>query len=195
MSIEDITAVIIREAEQESAMMFERAQTACREAVSEAELKAEAIIREAERNGAAEKQNIIARRKSVAYIDGRKMMLSVKQRMISDCFADAAGSLSSAGRERYLSFLVQMVKQTGERSGILILNSADSSDIGAELIKRLEQDIDGADFMIHDRPGDMSGGFILRRGQVSVSCTADDLADEARENLACDVAEILFGKE
>lgn len=194
MSIDAITTAIIREAEEECAVMFERVQTGAREAVSAAERRAEEIIREAEQSGAAEKQDIIDRKKSVAYIDGRKLLLAKKQQIIADCFTDAALRLSSMEKGRYLSFLVRLVKQTGENSGILILNSADRSAIGGELIKQLEREIDRADFIIHDEPGTMSGGFILRRGPVSVSCTSDDLADEARAKFAADAAAILFGK-
>lgn len=195
MSIDAITAAIVREAERESAVMFERAQAAGREAVSEAERRAEAILREAEQSAAAEKQDIIERKKSVAYIDGKKLLLTKKQQIIAACFAEAAAKLSSLEKVRYLAFLVRLVKQTGESGGILIMNSADRSAIGGELIEQLEREIDGADFIIHDEPGDMSGGFVLRRGQVLVSCTADDLADEARVKFAGDAAAILFGKE
>ncbi len=195
MSIDAITTAIIREAEKECAAMFERVQTEGREAVSAAERRAEEIIVEAEQRGAAEKQDIIDRKRSVAYIDGKKLLLAKKQQIIAECFADAALRLSSMEKGRYLSFLVRLVKQTGETSGILILNSTDRGAIGRELIKQLEREIDGADFIIHDEPGDMSGGFILRRGQVSVSCTAADLADEARAKFAGDAAAILFGKE
>ena len=95
-------------------------------------------------------------------------------------------------KEDYISFIAGLVEQTGETEGSLILNDADREKIGRDLIRHLNEYIDGGNFVMHDKTKAIRGGFILVKGPVSINCTIENLVDEAREELTGKAAEQLF---
>ena len=61
-----------------------------------------------------------------------------------------------------------------------------------DLIRHLNEYIDGGNFVMHDKTKSIRGGFILVKGPVSINCTIENLVDEAREELTGKAAEQLF---
>ena len=192
MGIDNITSKIICEAGQKADDILTNARVAGDAIIAEAENKADRMLETAEKNGRIEKEKLIVRKKSVAYIDGRKMLLEKKQEIIKSCFDRAVDKIVSMEKEDYISFIADLVEQTGETEGSLILNDADREKIGRDLIRHLNEDIDGGNFVMHDKTKAMQGGFILVKGPVSINCTIENLVDEAREELTGKAAEQLF---
>ena len=192
MGIDNITSKIICEAGQKADDILTNARVAGDAIIAEAENKADRMLETAEKNGRIEKEKLIVRKKSVAYIDGRKMLLEKKQEIIKSCFDRAVDKIVSMEKEDYVSFIAGLVEQTGETEGSLILNDADREKIGRDLIRHLNEYIDGGNFVIHDKTKSIRGGFILVKGPVSINCTIENLVDEAREELTGKAAEQLF---
>ena len=78
MSIELITSKIIGEAEQNREAVLAEAREKSDAIRAEAKKKADQYIQDEERKGREEKEKIISRRKSVADIDCRKVILEKK---------------------------------------------------------------------------------------------------------------------
>lgn len=192
MGIDNITSKIICEAGQKADDILTNARVAGDAIIAEAENKADRMLETAEKNGRIEKEKLIVRKKSVAYIDGRKMLLEKKQEIIKSCFDRAVDKIVSMEKEDYISFIAGLVEQTGETEGSLILNDADREKIGRDLIRHLNEYIDGGNFVMHDKTKSIRGGFILVKGPVSINCTIENLVDEAREELTGKAAEQLF---
>lgn len=192
MGIDNITSKIICEAGQKADDILTNARVAGDAIIAEAENKADRMLETAEKNGRIEKEKLIVRKKSVAYIDGRKMLLEKKQEIIKSCFDRAVDKIVSMEKEEYISFIAGLVEQTGETEGSLILNDADREKIGRDLIRHLNEYIDGGNFVMHDKTKSIRGGFILVKGPVSINCTIENLVDEAREELTGKAAEQLF---
>ena len=192
MGIDNITSKIICEAGQKADDILTNARVAGDAIIAEAENKADRMLETAEKNGRIEKEKLIVRKKSVAYIDGRKMLLEKKQEIIKSCFDRAEDKIVSMEKEDYVSFIAGLVEQTGETEGSLILNDADREKIGRDLIRHLNEYIDGGNFVMHDKTKSIRGGFILVKGPVSINCTIENLVDEAREELTGKAAEQLF---
>lgn len=192
MGIDNITSKIICEAGQKADDILTNARAAGDAIIAEAENKADRMLETAEENGRIEKEKLVVRKKSVAYIDGRKMLLEKKQEIIKSCFDRAVDKIVSMEKEDYISFIADLVEQTGETEGSLILNDADREKIGRDLIRHLNEYIDGGNFVMHDKTKSIRGGFILVKGPVSINCTIENLVDEAREELTGKAAEQLF---
>ena len=79
MSIEKITSKIIGDAEKEAETVLMQSKSQCDAILAEAQAKAEEIIAKAEEEGEKEKEKLIFRKKAVADIDGRKLLLVEKQ--------------------------------------------------------------------------------------------------------------------
>ncbi len=146
MSIEKITSKIIGDAEQAASAVRADAAEKCDEIIRAAEAKAEEILADGQRRGAEEKEKLITRKKSVADIDGRKMILETKQKLISQCFDAAADRIVSLEKDRYIAFLTALVKKTGEKEGEkMILETkqkliSQCFDAAADRIVSLEKD-------------------------------------------------------
>ena len=151
MGIDNITSKIICEAGQKADDILTNARVAGDAIIAEAENKADRMLETAEKNGRIEKEKLIVRKKSVAYIDGRKMLLEKKQEIIKSCFDRAVDKIVSMEKEDYVSFIAGLVEQTGETEGSLILNDADREKIGRDLIRHLNEYIDGGNFVMHDK--------------------------------------------
>ena len=192
MSIEKITSKIISDAEAEAAEITKASKAECDRVIEEAEAKAAALISDAEENGIADKEKLIARRNSVADIDGRKLVLHEKQKYIAECFDKTAEKLVSMEKEEYIRFLISIVKNTGETEGELILSEKDSSEIGSDLIAEVNKAVEGGVFTLSEETRNIKGGFILKNGAVFMNGTVEALIEDAKEKLIGEVAGQLF---
>ena len=192
MSIEKITSKITCDAEQAASAVRADAAEKCDEIIRAAEAKAEEILADGQRRGAEEKEKLITRKKSVADIDGRKMILETKQKLISQCFDAAADRIVSLEKDRYIAFLTALVKKTGEKEGELILNPNDRSRLGEELISDLNAEIEECRITLSSETRSIRGGFLLKKGSIYINGTVEALVEEAKEDLVGEVAAQLF---
>lgn len=192
MSIEKITSKIIGDAQAEAKAALDQAQAVRAEILAEAKAEAERILSKAEADGRSDKEKLISRRKAVADIDGRKIVLEEKQKLIASCFDRAVDKISAMDEELYVDFLVRLLADAGETEGQLILSPADAEKVGKKLTEAAAKAIPGSKFTLSEETRNIKGGFLLKKGSVYVNCTAEALVDEAREELVGDVAARLF---
>ena len=187
MSIEKITSKIIEDAELEAKKISDDAKAKADESVQQAEAKAAEIVKNAEVEAIAEKAKIISRRKSVSDIDERKMLLTEKQNLMDACFNEAIKNVSSMEKDKYIEFLAGLVKNTGLKSGEIVLNHKDARAVGQELLAKL-----GTGFTLSGETRDFAGGLMIKEGQIYTNATIESFAKDARETMALEVAEVLF---
>lgn len=192
MSIEKITSKIIGDAEKEAKSVLDEAQASCDAILKKAREEADEILARAEKTGQTDREKLINRRKSVAEIDGRKILLEEKQKLISACFDKAVEEIASMKPEAYVDFLTSLLKSTNETEGELILNEKDRGAIGEKLVKAAEKALPGSRLTLSGETRDIEGGFLLKKGSVYVNGTVEALMDEAREELVGEVAARLF---
>lgn len=192
MSIEKITSKIISDAEALAKVTLDEANARCDEILAEAASKAEELVREAEKNGQEEKEKLISRRKAVADIDGRKIVLEEKQRLITSCFDQAVDQIVSMNKDDYIAFLTELVKKTGEKEGELILNSGDAEKLGEDLIRAISGAVADSGITLSKETRNIRGGFLLKKGSVYINGTVEALVEEAKEDLVGEVAARLF---
>ena len=83
MSIEKITSKILGEAEEDKKVVLADAQREASAIVTSAKAEADAFLAEEEARGLDIKEKTISRRKSVADIDSRKLILQKKQESLN----------------------------------------------------------------------------------------------------------------
>ena len=86
MSIEKITSAIIDEAAAESEQILNVADIKSRGVIRELQKRIDIETDVAIKQAEAERERIISRRRSVAEIDSKKIVLSKKQELIDRCF-------------------------------------------------------------------------------------------------------------
>ncbi len=192
MSIEKITSKIISDAEQQACLILGEAKTQCDEILADAEKQAAAILEEGQARGLLEKEKRVQRRKAVADIDGRKLVLETKQQMIAACFEKAEKNLRAMSGQEYIDFLAAALAGTGETCGEVILSAGDRVEIGEKLMKALKERISGGDFSLAEETRETGGGLFLKKGQVYLNCTISAFLEEAKEQVTAEVARQLF---
>ncbi len=192
MSIEKITAKIISDAESQAKAMLDQANASKEAILAEAKEQADEILARSEETGRSDKEKVISRRKAVADIDGRKIVLEEKQKLIGACFDQAIESISSMKPKAYVEFLAGLIKSTGETEGELILNKKDQKAIGKKLVQAAAKVVPDSKITLAKETRDIRGGFLLKKGSVYINGTVEALVDEAREQLTGEVAARLF---
>ena len=192
MSIEKITSKIIGDAREQAEAILSQSQAERDEILARAKEEAGRILADAEADGRSEKEKLISRRKAVADIDGRKIMLEEKQKLIAGCFDKAVTKIASMEDGPYVDFLARLLAASGETSGELILNEKDAARIGGKLEEAAAKAVPGSRCAVSAETRDIKGGFLLKKGSVYVNCAVEAMVDEAREDLVGDVAARLF---
>lgn len=194
MSIELITSKIIGEAEQSREAVLAEAREKSDAIRAEAKVKADQYIRDEEIRGQQEKEKIISRRKSVADIDCRKVILEKKQALIHSCFEKVIEQIIAMDEAAYLELLVNLGKSTGLKEGQLIFNKKEKETIGAKVAAMLSQQVDGGNFSLAEETRNVRGGYMLQTGKVYINNTVEALVEEKRDELSGEIAAMLFSE-
>ena len=192
MSIEKITSKILGEAEEDRQVVLADAQREASAIVTAAKAEADAFLAEEEARGLDIKEKTISRRKSVADIDCRKLVLQKKQELIDKCFNMAVDALASMDEDQYVDFLINLGKQTGEKQGQLIFNKKDKETVGEKVCQKLNETSEDAKFELADETRNIKGGFIMQVGKVYINNSVEALVAENKDAINGEVAAMLF---
>ncbi len=134
----------------------------------------------------ADKNAVLMRERSLVVSESRKVILSVKQELISSALEEAVRLLSEMDKEDkkelYLSVLKKNIK-----GGETVRFAA--ADILAAKELRTSS---GLDFRIDDKPGDFSGGMIIYRDQTEINMTFEMIVRQNRTELVAIASSELF---
>ena len=192
MSIEKITSKILGEAEEEKKVVLAEAQGRVDEILAQAKKEAEDLLASEEAIGLDIKEKTISRRKSVADIDSRKLILQKKQELIDECFKKAVDALVNMEEADYVDFLVDLGKQTAECEGQLIFNKEDREKVGEKVCQKLNEAVKDAKFNLAEETRNIKGGFILQVGKVYINNSVEALVAENKDAMNSEVAAMLF---
>ncbi len=195
--IEKISNRLVADAEAEIAALNAETKETCDAIRAQYEQKAQEEYRSRMAEGAKAAEIRMQRLGSAAEMEAKKSILAFKQEMVAKAFADAAEKLANLPKEQYVKFLAaQAAAAAATGSEELIFNARDKAAVGAEVAKAAnaalaEKGIKGA-LTVSGDTRDISGGVIVRQGNIEVNCAVETLVQLRRSELASQVAEILF---
>lgn len=195
MSIEKITSAIIDEAQAECEQILNAADTKNRGVITQLKNRIKIETDIAVKNAQEERERIISRKKSVADIDSKKIILARKQKIINNCFEEAVEYITSMDEERYVKFLVKAGIEAGFSEGSLIFNEKEKETIGQKVADELNKAVQGGKFLLAEETRKIKGGYMLRKGQIYINNSVEAMVEDKRRELTADVAEILFPPE
>ena len=127
-----------------------------------------------------------------ADMERRQMLLAAKQGCIDEAFARAARALENLPRQDYVALLARLAAENGNGDEELVLSAADRDAVGPAVVAAANALKPGAAFTLSSESRDLGGGLVLKRGLVEVNCTFDTRLRQLRQEMATDVAQILF---
>lgn len=190
---ENIIAHIRDDAKAKADAVIAEAEKQCAELREEYNNKAKGVYVDVIRQGEKAGADLVESRDRIIGMEAKKEILSLKQEMVAKAFETAQKRILTLPKEEYLNFLTGLIKRsavTGTEE--IVLNDADARDLGKELVKAANAEVDGAKFKLSKKTGDFAGGLILKRGNIEANCTVELLIDLCRAELSADVAKVLF---
>jgi len=195
--IEKITARIDADAQEEIRKIREASEKRCAEIKAENEKKAEAEYWKIIQDGAKEIEDRASRTDRTARLEARKIVLAMKQQMVSEAFDLARDKIVGLPEQDYVGFLARQASGaaiTGQEE--LILNEGDRKRYGGKVVHAANEmlakkDVDAC-LTLSDKTRPIHGGLFLKQGDIEVNCTVETMLDLSRGELAAQVAEVLF---
>jgi len=199
MSLEKILARITEDTQKEVDRITERATSNAEEIIRKAKAEAEMLkaesLQRAEEEAAQRKERIVA----MAHLDLRKRLLDEKQRAIGVLFQKAIETLCKLEDDEYRALMKRMLLsgvQTGEEE--IILSQRDRTRLTQSFIDELNEELrnDGkkGNLTISQEIREMSGGFVLRRGNIELNSAFESLFQSSRDELESEVGRLLFDR-
>ena len=191
---EKIIAHIQADAEAQAAAILAQAEQSCDGIRQTWEQKAKDVYAEKIRAGVKANQDRLESMERLAKMEGRKSILAVKQDLVAASFDRATELLVNLPEEQYVALLAKLAAQasvTGDEE--IVLNARDRAAVGEKVVAAANAKLSGGKLTLSADTGDFKGGLILRRGSIEANCTAELLVQLRREDMASELAKVLFG--
>ncbi|MBQ6808562.1 MAG: V-type ATP synthase subunit E [Firmicutes bacterium] len=191
--IEKITAQIQKDVQSEIDALLKQAQEESAAIQADYKAKAAALQQDILAKGQQAAEERIERQTRAAELEARKLLLQTKQEKIDDSFRRAHKKLLALKGEERINLNARLIA-FGSRSGkeTIFMNDDDLESIGPQVIAKANKLVKGASFTLSEKPRDISGGLIISAGDVEVNCAYDTILRIMRDELAGDVAKVLF---
>ena len=218
--LDKITGKILAEAEKEAGKILDEARDSARTIESEYREKADAIRKDAAQETERKIAEMDLRTSASVETKRRNLFLETEGKLVDDVFAAAEATIRAYSEEKMLDFLIgllayAMIEQAsaesdsvtlyGEEGALLpdtyelILNAKDRTRYGQAMIAGVGNKLIGkvpseklAKLRLSDKTVGISGGFILRYGDIESNCSFDLLFAELRQKLEIEVSHALF---
>ena len=194
--IDKITSRILADAEAECAVVKKESDERCAAIRAENEKKAQDEYLRLVREGVKDTEQRVQRMDRTARLEAKKSILGMKQETVSRAFDLARERIAELPERDYIAFLAREAADaaiTGQEE--VIFCERDRKSVGAKAVKAANEllsarGVPGTLTLSDDR--EMSGGLMLKQGDIEVNCTVDTLLDLSRGELAAQVAQVLF---
>ena len=191
---EKIIAHIGADAKAQADAILAQAEAKCAEIREGYEQQAKQAYAERIRAGVKANQDRLDSMERLAKMEGRKAVLTLKQDMVAESFDRACDQLVNLPAAEYGTFLAKLaVKASVTHDEEVVLNARDRKALGDKVIEAANKALGGGKLTLSRETGNFKGGLILRRGSIEANCTAELLVDLCREEMAAELAGVLFG--
>ena len=195
--IDKITDRIARDAEQECAAIDSRSSSLAAEIRAGYAALAESDGAKAVENGKKAAAERIERMNGVAELEARQRKLAAKQEMLDKAFSLAMEKLLALPEPQYvelLSSLAVRASVTGREA--LVFSLQDRPRYGKKVVQAanalLEAQGKTGGLTLSEESREFTGGLYVQDGWVETNCTFSTLVRMLREQMAAEVADILF---
>ena len=216
--LDKMTGKIIADAEADAQKILEQADAECAAIRGRYVAAANAERDRLHEQAGRECEGLIVRAKSSAAMAERDVMLEARGRLMDEAYAVAEKEIRQLPNQKYLELLLDMLKgalkrqldaekETLELYGEdcspeeygVILNRIDRERYGSELIGKLQRSVVGkmnpanvSKVRLLSETADISGGLILRCGNVEANCSLEMVFADVRRKTEARVSHVLF---
>ncbi|MDE6881470.1 MAG: V-type ATP synthase subunit E [Oscillospiraceae bacterium] len=192
--IEKITARIETDSKAEVEAILREAEAKAAGVRAEYQAKAEAEAKAAAAAGREAAQRHAERLESAAAMEAKQLQLGAKQACLDEAFAKAKKKILSLPDAEYAELLAKMaVRASKSGKEEILLSPKDHRRVGEKVLEKANELRKNGKMTLSGETREMAGGLILRDGSVEVNCAFETELRFLRENMAAEIAAILFG--
>lgn len=195
--IEKITQRISADTQQEAQVLMDNAKAQAAEITAGYHAEAEAAYAEALEKGKKAAQDRIERLTGVAQLEAKKLQLAARQEMLDKAFDLALKNMLELPEEQYADLLTKLaLKASTTGTEALIFSETDRARYGKRIVMAanevLEREGKTAALTLSEESRPFQGGLYVQSGKVETNCTFASLVRLQRQNMAREIADILF---
>lgn len=195
--IEKITQRISADTQQEAQILMDNAKAQAAEITAGYHAEAEAAYAEALEKGKKAAQDRIERLTGVAQLEAKKLQLAARQEMLDKAFDLALKNMLELPEEQYADLLTKLaLKASTTGTEALIFSETDRARYGKRVVMAanevLEREGKTAALTLSEESRPFQGGLYVQSGKVETNCTFASLVRLQRQNIAREIADILF---
>jgi len=197
MSLENITAKIVAEANEFAASVIAEAEAEAKSIAEEyetiAEKESSQII-----DAAYEKASEIMHRANTQSLKEKRIsILSTKWEYLDNTFLSAVKLLCKMPDDEQVVLMAGLVRKYQRSDAELVFNKADRDRLGKAVVNSVNASAGAKGFKakLSAGTGDFAGGLILKEGGVEANLSYEALVMSRREQLEDDVSSVLFDSE
>ena len=218
-----ITERILSAAEEAAEKILAAAREDRDRVIAEYDARAAAVGSANEREAERKANDLLARAKSSAAMQGRTLVGAAKSRLLDEVFENAFRSVRSRGDREYADLVAGLLAaalielaETEEQNRALygdeeeisdaayeiLLNEQDRAAVGKAVAEGVKKKVKGV--LSEERAGrivlaegtvNIAGGAVLRFGETEANCSLEMLFSQLRRDLETDVSRVLFAAE
>lgn len=181
---------IIEDAETRAAEIISVANAEAEKSIADGKSWAESYKNEQNAILNAANEDKVLRRKTVAELDVKKIVLKAKQDSIESVFDSAYNKLCALKKTDYLSFVVKLIEKYAEEKDTVVLSSdgviSETDLTSLEVVKDKK-------LTVSDVKGDFIGGVMFIGKICDKDLTFKSIVNESKSEFVSEVSKELFG--
>ncbi len=198
MEAEQVTKKIMSEAQAES----DRIMSEAREKVAEEKAHSDKQLAEyrqqtrelAKKAGEDRRAHMLAE----ARMNIARGYLGEKRRLLDEVFRRAKEQLSKMADEEYRQMMKKLMMKAVETGDEEVIIGQGEQRINHEFVKQINRELGPGykgNLTLSEKRLPISGGFVLKRGNIKTNASLDVLLSEARNELETELSKLLFKAE
>lgn len=137
------------------------------------------------------------RKLAIVYLELRKEILQVKQKIIEEIFKKAYQIIINLDLDKYLKLIKKLIKnnaETGEEEIVFSLNDKEriSKTFIEEINQELKKEGKRGNLILSNKNHQGEGFLLLYKDEKIINCTFKTIFDKIKEDLETKVSKILF---
>lgn len=196
MSLAELKAKIVSDAEAEAKGIMEEADKEAQKIVEQAESQVQVlraqIDKDAQRMAQERFQNIV----TLARVSGRNLVLAAKQKMVNEVFEEAKKRLKSLSPQQFRQMAHRLLfNHPPKQDTLLMVGKKNREMIDESFVDRINKELKSpGKFILTESNRDFDYGMILVTDWVEIDITFDGILASIREEIEMNVIKTLFGR-
>ena len=117
-----IAQKIINDATEQANLYIEQTQSEIEQQIALEKANAEALVQKAEQEAAIAGELLVERTATIARLDGKKVMLNAKQKLVQTVFSTTLECFKRLDEKQYFTFVLGLIEKYAEKGDRVILD-------------------------------------------------------------------------